>query len=109
MVNTTAASLGSRIRTAPLIETRSDGTRNITIDNGYGDKATKVRQDYEQPSVRQIDSLLQFSLNVFGPSFFTANVGDTLTFILRDAMTGTRKSEAKGRRKKEVVNFAFFF
>jgi plastocyanin len=70
IIDTTATSLSARVRTAPLIEPLQDGSKNITIDNGYGDKSTK------------------FSLNIFGPGFFTATVGDTITFILRDAMTG---------------------
>jgi len=70
VIDTTAASLSGRVRTSPLVEPLSDGTNNITIDNGYGDKNAK------------------FSLNIFGPSFFNATVGDTITFILRDSMTG---------------------
>jgi len=62
--------LDAKVKTLPTGNLLSDGSANITIDNGYGDVN------------------LHFSLNTFGPDFFQANVGDTINFVLGDTAVG---------------------
>jgi len=64
------ATLDVRIKQYPTGELFSNGSALINVDDGYGD----------------VD--LHFSVNIFGPSYFEANVGDTINFVLGDTAVG---------------------
>jgi len=69
-IDETTATYSANVKLAPQIQVLSDGSWNVTIDNGYGNYAER------------------FSLNEFGPSYVEVRVGDMINWVLNDFAVG---------------------